>query len=123
MQSNLSVNNYKPAFGIKVNEKFIKAAHNYYNGVEYRPEKVKLFDKRVQEAIDTLGYDEFELVYKNSSKNGNPQHILYATKEGMQPVLITKKDQFRKVIEKFRHLNKHELYTKIHQAQVEQGLK
>ncbi len=123
MQSNLTVTGYNPAFGIKTNKDFIKAVHNYYSGVEYRPWRAKIFDKRVIEADEKLGYDDFELVYKMGRFNSGNTHSLYAVKEGMEPVLIAQKDQLRKLIEKFRYLNKHELYTKIHKAQVEQGLK
>lgn len=123
MNSNLSVTSYKPSFGIKVNKNFIDAAHNYYNDVEYRPWRTKPFDKRVKEVIDTLGYEDFELIYKKERKDGTLMHCLYAVKEGMDDVLITAKDQFRKLLDKFRYINKHELYVKIHAAQVKQGLK
>jgi hypothetical protein len=123
MNSNLSVTSYKPSFGIKVNKKFIDAAHNYYNDVEYRPWRTKPFDKRVKEVIDTLGYEDFELTYVKEHKNGVISHCLYAIKDTMDPVLISSKDQFRKLLDKFRYINKHELYVKIHAAQVKQGLK
>ncbi len=123
MNSNLSVTSYKPSFGIKVNKRFIDAVHNYYNDVEYRPRGIKPFDDKVKEVIGKFGYDEFEFIYKKEHKGGALTHCLYAVKEGMDDVLITKKDQLRKVIDKFKYLTKHELYTKIHQAQVQQGLK
>ena len=123
MSSDLSVSSYKPSFGINVNKNFIEAAHNYYNGVEYRPWRTKPFDKRVEEVIKTLGYDDFELVYKKERKDGMLYHCLYAIKDTMDPVNKKKKDQLRKVMEKFRYLTKHELYVKIHDAQVKQGLK
>ena len=123
MQSNLSVNGYRPTFGIKVNEDLIKAVHNYYSGVEYRPWRAKIFDKRVKEMEETLGYNDFELTYNKGTFYNENTHSLYATKEGMEPVLIAQKDQFRKIIEKLRYLSRRELYTKIHNAQVEQGLK
>ena len=123
MLSDLSVTSYKPSFGIKVNKRFIDAAHNYYNDVEYRPWRTKPFDKRVKEVIDTFGYDEFELVFKKERENGVLMHCLYAIKEGMDDVLISRKDQFRKLMDKFRYMTKGELYLKIHEAQVKQGLK
>ena len=71
----------------------------------------------------TLGYNDFELIYKKGTFQSGNTHSLYAIKDGMNPVLIAQKDQFRKIIEKLRYLSKRELYTKIHNAQVEQGLK
>lgn len=123
MQTNLAVKNHNTSFGIKTDKNLIKAVHNYYNGVEHRPWRAENFNKLVIDMEKKLGYDDFELIYKRGIfKNGN-KHIIYATKEGMNPVVITQKDEIRKVIEKLNHLNKHELYTKIHNAQVAQGLK
>ena len=123
MQSNLTVTGYNPAFGIKTNKDFIKAVHNYYSGVEYRPWRAKIFDKRVQEVEEKLGYDDFELVYKMGRFKNHNTHKLFAVKEGMEPVLLAQKDQLRQIIDYFRYMTKSQLYKKIHKAQVEQGLK
>lgn len=113
MQTNFSINN-QPAFGISVSDKFVKAAHNYFNGVEYRPWKSEVFDKKVAKAFNEYGYDEFLIKYAKESKDGKQIHSLYAEKEGLS-VPLTQKDQFRKVIEKFMRMTKGELYVKIKQ--------
>ena len=72
---------------------------------------------------ETLGYDDFELVTYNKGTFYNENtHSLYATKEGMEPVLIAQKDQFRKIIEKLRYLSKHELYKKLHKHKLNKVL-
>lgn len=113
MQTNLSINNH-PAFGIKVSDNFVKAAHNYFNGVEYRPWRSEVFDKKVSLVVNDFGYDEFMIKYAKETKDGKPVHSLYAEREGLS-VPLTQKDQFRKAIEKFMHMSKWELYTKIKQ--------
>lgn len=113
MQSYLNLNNH-PTFGASVSDRFIKAVHNYYNGVEYRPYKIKPFEERVKQVFNDFGYDEFTIIYKKEKENGANFHYLYAG-NGEYKVLLTKKDKFRKVIDKFMNMNKHELYIKIKQ--------
>ena len=113
MQTILSIN-IQPAFGIGISENFVKAAHNYFNGVEYRPWKAKIFDKKVAQVFNDFGYDEFVINYKKIHKDGKLIHTLSADKKGLS-VPLTEKDQFRKVIEKFQRMRKGELYIKIKQ--------
>lgn len=117
MQTNLRVNN-QPTFNARVSDNFIKAAHNYLNGVEYRPSKTKFFDKKVAQVFNEFGYDEFTIKYAKENKDGKLTHKLYAEKEGLS-VPLTEKDQFRKVIEKFQRMTKGELYVKIKQFRQE----
>lgn len=112
MNTNLNVNNNRPSFGIKVSENFQKAVRNYYNGVEYRPERAKQFKDIVNNVENNFGYDEFTLQYKKQSSKNGTLHTLVAD-NGIYEVPITTKDQFRKVIEKFKRLTKGELYVKI----------
>ena len=121
MDSSLRVNSYSPSFGIKVNNRFVKSAHNYFNGVEYRPWRAGVFDNKVDKVTDEFGYDEFEIVYEKLKKGNKTSHQLYAVRDDLR-VLLTSKDQFRKTIEKFMRLTKGELYIKIKQAKAEQGI-
>jgi hypothetical protein len=122
MQSNLSINSNSPSFGLKVNKEFIKAAHNYYNGVEYRPGRVNVFDANVRKVEQNYGYDEFEMYHEKRTEGGKEFFRLLVKRDGMKPVLISEKDQFRKIIEKFRRFTKGELYAKIKAAKAEQGI-
>lgn len=114
MQTNLSVNKAQPAFGISVSDNFTKAAHNYFNGVEYRPWRAEIFDKKVAKMFNEFGYDEFKISYKKEEIDGKKVHSLYAG-NGEYEVPLTHKDQFRKVIEKFQRMTKGELFIKIKQ--------
>ena len=118
MQTNLSVNKVQPAFGISVSDNFVKAAHNYFNGVEYRPWRAEVFDKKVAQMFNEFGYDEFKISYKKEDINGKRVHSLYAG-NGEYKVPLTHKDKFGKVIEKFQRMNKGELYIKIKQFRQE----
>ncbi len=111
MQTNLVQNN-QPTFGISVSDNFIKAAHNYFNGVEYRPWRAEIFDKKVAKVFNDFGYDEFVINYKKEISAGKTMHVLSADKEGLS-VPLTKKDQFRKVIEYFQRMIKGDLYLKV----------
>lgn len=113
MQTNLSVNN-QPAFKASVSDNFVKAAHNYFKGVEYRPWRAEVFDKKVAKVFNEFGYDEFVINYKKVKKDGKTFHKLSADREGLS-VPLTEKDQFRKVLEKFQRMTKGELYIKIKQ--------
>ena len=99
MQTNLSISKSQPAFGISVSDNFVKAAHNYFNGVEYRPDRTKIFDKKVSQVFNEFGYDEFKISYKKEQIDGKTMHSLYAG-NGEYKVPLTHKDKFRKVIEK-----------------------
>ena len=113
MQTNLNINN-QPVFKASVSDNFIKATHNYFKGVEYRPYKLYPFDRKVAQVINNFGYDEFTINYKKVIKDGKALHVLSADREGLS-VPITEKDRFRKVVEKFQRMTKGELYIKIKQ--------
>lgn len=120
MQSNLSVNNVNPVFGARVSKNFIKAAHNYLNGVEYNGQKCRNFDRKVTKVENNFDNDDYTIIHKKIRNGKNTEHALYAINENYDPILITKKDKFRKVIEKFMHLSKQELDAKIVDALYEQ---
>ena len=123
MEINSSTYNTNPSFGIKVSKVFQKAAHNYFNGVEYNHWKSKAFDKKVRFITDEFGYNEFTIEYEKSVKGIGTEHKLFAKRDGMEPVLIAQKDRFRKLLEKFQRITKGELYIKIKQAKQQQGIK
>lgn len=117
MQSNLTVNSYRPAFQANVSPDFIKAADNFYKKgnqsykFENFMEKVRAFEK-------SYGYNDVNIVYDKVIMNGKTTHVLYAIKDGMKPgeyVVLTAKDCFRKVLEKFFHINEYEFTMKMSQ--------
>ena len=64
------------------------------------------------EVVHDFGYNEFVIKYKKHKINNDTFHLLVAD-NGLYSIPITKKDQFRKVIEKFMRLTKSELYVKV----------
>lgn len=121
METNYSIGN-SPAFSAKVSDNFIKAAKNYYKGVEYKPHRLYPFERKVEQVTNDFGYDEFVIKYSKQKKDGKTIHTLSAD-NGEYSVPITQKDQFRKVIEKFMHLTKGELYVKIKDYRMQNNIK
>lgn len=113
MQTNLSINN-QPAFKAAVSENFIKAAHNYFYGVEYNSVKTKLFDLKAAKVSKEFGYDDFVIKHKKVHKDGKIIHTLSADKDNLS-IPLTTKDKFRKIIEKFRRMTKYEFDIKMKQ--------
>ena len=117
MNSNLSIQpGYKPSFGIRVSRNFIKAAHNYYFGVEYKPAKVEVFDRKVRYAKSNFDYDEFTLIHQKSHENGETKHLLFAVSKDKK-ILLDSEDRFRKILANFIHMNKEDLHLKIESSQ------
>ena len=109
-----NLQNNSPNFTASVSEGFKKAAHNYFHGVEYRPQKVKIFDEKVNKVINHYGYDEYTITFDKTRKEGKTFYNLYAESD-LYKVPLTSKDQFRKVLQKFLLMTKGELYIKIKQ--------
>ena len=117
MQINSSNKNSNFSFQAKVSPDFINAAKNYYtktNSYLQCDAKINKFMHKIGE-YDKFGKDDVTVIYQKVHLNGQTQHALYAVKEGMQPgdyVVLTVKDQFRKVLEKFLRINKYEFDVK-----------
>ena len=109
---------YRPVFQARVSDNFVKAAHNYFNGVEYCPKKSRLFDEKVAKVFNDFGYDEFVIGFKKIRKDNKTFYALYAKNDEIE-VPLTEKDKFRKVIEKFMRMKKGELYIKIKQFRLD----
>lgn len=115
MQSNLSVNNIQPNFHAKVSKHFIDDAHKMFNCKHVKKDLQVGFDKKVTE-FGNFGYDEYSVKYVKKDIDGKRYHQLIAVRKGMEDsegALLTSKDRFRKVIEKFIHINKYEFNTKM----------
>lgn len=110
IQSNYQ-SNYQPNFKATVSKDFIDAAKNY---LKKNPTKLEAFEKKV-DTYKYYGTDDINIFYKKNIINGKANYALYAAKNGMKPeeyVVLTVKDFFRKVVEKFMHINKYEFDMK-----------
>ncbi len=119
MQSSLSVNNIQPNFQAQVSKNFIKNAHNMMDSQLKNKTLKTNFDKKVNEFAE-YGYDEYFIKYVKEDIDGKRYHKLIAVRPGMDDSLgavLTNKDKFRKIIEKFTHINKYEFTKKMEQNQ------
>ncbi len=115
MQSNLSVNNIQPSFQAKVAKHFIDDAHKLFNYKHIKNDMKINFDEKVTEFAN-FGYDDYYIKYVKKDIDGKRFHQLIAVGPDMadtEGVVLTSKDQFRKVIEKFTHINKYEFTKKM----------
>ena len=117
MNSNLSVNNIQPSFQAQVSKSFIEKAHNLFNYKHINKNLKVNFDEKVLE-FENFGYDDYFIKYVKKDINGKRFHQLIAVRHDMSDAdgtLLTSKDQFRKAIEKFTHINKYEFTQKMEQ--------
>ena len=116
MQIHSHTNNSNTTFQAKISPEFISAAKNYYTKTSNAAQseaKINKFMHKVGE-YEKFGSDDITIIHKKISHNPQ-QHALYATKEGMKPeeyIVLTVKDQFRKVLEKFQRINQYEFDIK-----------
>lgn len=113
MPLNSIQSNYQPNFQANVSNNFVKASKDYLSKVGNQS-KMDAFVKKIDN-FKNYGSDNIEVFHERIFINGKPNYALYAKKEGMKPteyVVLTVKDQFRKVVDKFMHINKHEFELK-----------
>ncbi len=111
MQINSIQSDCKPSFQAKVSSKFTEAAKNYF---QKNPVKLEAFEKKV-DTYKYYGLSDVNVFHERVILNGKPHYALYAAKDGAKPeeyALLTVKDAFRKVIEKFMRINKYEFNLK-----------
>lgn len=109
MQVNSVNNNSQPSFKAYITNDFYVASRNHFNKI-CKPEKFDAFEKHM-EKIEKMGITDMRISHKKIFKDGKPQYVLLVTKDGKQAVL-TVKDQFRKIVEKFMHINEYEFNMK-----------
>ena len=117
MQSSLSVNNIQPSFQATVSKHFIDDAHKLMESKFRKPGIRVDFDEKVTEFLN-YGYDDYFIKYVKKDINGKRFHQLIAVRSGMddsEGAVLTSKDKFRKTVEKFTHINKHEFNMKMKQ--------
>jgi hypothetical protein len=117
MQTSISVKNIQPNFRAKVAKSFIEDAHKLFKDKHTRKPMNVSFDEKVVE-FENFGYDEYSIKYLKKDIDGKRYHKLIAVRSGMddsEGTILTIKDQFRKVVEKFTHINKYEFTKKMEQ--------
>ncbi len=112
MQYNTTITPVKSgiAFGANIDDKFLNAADAYYKKLN-SPAKYKQFCSAVRRFVEVPESDSITIRYQRGVANGKPSYMLYASGNG-QDILLTAKDQFRKLLEKFSYMNEYEFKSK-----------
>ncbi|MGN0031034.1 MAG: hypothetical protein ACI37Q_03670 [Candidatus Gastranaerophilaceae bacterium] len=98
------------SFKANIDSKFLNAADAYLKNQP--PKQYKQFNSAVRRFVEIPNSDHLTISYKRSFQNGLPTHSLYANEAGQPPILLTVKDQFRKLIQKFSYMNEYEFKIK-----------
>lgn len=118
MEVRLTVNP-ETNFKAQLSQDFINAARHHY-AKSPSPKPFRRFLSKMAEFHNFPNSDDVKIIHDKVSVGGKLQHVLYAVKEGMKReewVVLTTKDCFRKLVEKFTHINKYEFELKMEQAQ------
>lgn len=110
------INSYNPNFQANVSKGFVNSANVYYRKLN-AGDKLEKFMKKV-DAFKHYDTDDVNIVYDKVFLNGKAQHVLYSIKKGMKPgeyVVLSIKDQFRKLLEKFLYISEYEYTMKMSQ--------
>ena len=112
MQYNNTImpSNSAVAFKASFDAKFLNAADAYYQKMN-SPAKYKQFCSAVRRFVEVPNSDHITIRYNRGYANGKPSHMLYASENG-KDVLLTAKDQFRKLLDKFSYMNEYEFKLK-----------
>ena len=102
------------SFSARISKKFVDDVNNYLSGSRNQIQRDN-FNAKVDE-FKLFGNQNMEVTYKNSYEDGQRMHSLYIEEPGYSPVLLAKKDMFRKLISKFEHINQYEFDIKVKQA-------
>ncbi len=106
-------------FTANVSKKFQDAVRRYYNHSDLtraqNQDRMDNFMAKVDE-YKLFGNKDMDVVYKISKENGKKMHALYIEELGYKPVLLAKKDQFRKLLGKFIKVNDYEFNIKVKQS-------
>lgn len=98
------------SFKANIDGKFLDAADGF---LKNQPRsQYKQFCSAVRRFSEIPNSDNLTIRYKKEYKNGYLSHALYAEEVGKPSILLTVKDQFRKLIQKFSYMNEYEFKVK-----------
>jgi len=115
MKINNVYDNYQLNFSAQVSKNFISASRNYCENTKQGKQVIDKFFQQIRN-FKKFGYEDYTIEYKKNRVNGKTEYSLIALRYGMKDsdgMVLTKKDNFRKVFQKFLHMNKHEFIQKI----------
>lgn len=102
------------SFEATISKRFLTPAKKYLEEASYREQvnfedSVDFFEKMPNTEGITISYEK-------TRKDGKLKHSLIAQK-GDKKVVLSTKDQFRKIVEKFSHMSEFEFKSKWNQQQ------
>lgn len=107
---NSKISFQQPSFRANIDTKFLDAADGY---LKKRPAKeYKQFCSAVRRFHEVPNSEHLTIGYKKGFENGKEMHSLLAMENGKNPIILTAKDQFRKLIQKFLYMNEYEFKIK-----------
>ena len=101
---------YQPNFRANIDEKLLDAAHGYLK--KRSANEYKQFRSAIRRFHEVPNSDHLTIAYKRGYENGQEMHSLCAIENGKEPIVLSKKDQFRKLVQKFLYMNEYEFKTK-----------
>ncbi len=102
--------NAQVSFKANIDSRFLDAADAFLQ--KQSTKQYKQFNSAVRRFIEIPNSDHLTITYKKGFEKGLPVHSLYANEIGKQPILLTTKDHFRKLIQKFSYMNEYEFKVK-----------
>lgn len=102
--------NSQTSFKASIDSTFLNAADAFLQ--KQSSKNYKQFNSAVRRFVEIPNSDHLTISYQKGFKEGKPTHSLFATEEGKKPILLTEKDMFRKLIQKFSYMNEYEFKVK-----------
>lgn len=110
----VNTNSQNCNFKANVSERFINRATEFCK----KSGKQDLYTRFIQnvERFKNYGSDNVTVYYSKKNINGKDMHVLTAVDDSLIPakrIILTSKDLFRKVIDKFSRINEYEFNVKM----------
>lgn len=109
----MQIKPYKQSFKAQIDDKFLDAADGYYKNSKSATE-YKQFCSAIRRFSEMPNTDHITLSIGRFNEDGEARHALYAFDEKNDRfVVLTAKDQFRKLLKKFSFMNEYEFKVKM----------
>lgn len=102
--------NYQPNFKASVSYRFINSAEKMLKQ-DRRYDILSNFRKKVDD-FENYGFDDYKIFFKKV-KDGDKVNFGLFAGNGENEVLLSQKNKFRKIVEKFTHITKYEFTKKM----------
>ena len=114
----MRIESNQPAFGAKVDEKFVNAMRGYINHGENRLKNNYKLNQKI-ETYDSFGHDDYTVQLHQKYTAMGTEYALKAVKDGENPdnaIVLAKRNSFRAIVNKFLHINRSEFNGRLKQG-------